>query len=99
MDERNTEPLSPRVYALKLHTAYVVGGVIAFALVTSLYTYSNIDDHHTNLAIKRSELDIANVANEHAKHDVEVARANEAAAMWNHMQCVPLAPPPAEKKP
>jgi hypothetical protein len=94
-DERNTEPLSERVYKLKIVTTMATGSALVLAALIGAFTYATIDLHRTDIAIKRGELDIANASTERAKHDSEAARANEATAMWNHMQCVQ----PAEKKP
>lgn len=93
MDERNTEPLSPRVYALKLHTAYVIGGALVLVNLAAIYAYVSVDANRTSIEIKRGEFDIANASSERARHESETAKENATAAMWNHMQCVP-----AEKK-
>ena len=99
-DERNFEPLSERVYNLKMTTTIVIGSVLVLAAIIGALLYASLDAHHTDIAIKRGELDIANASSERAKHDAETAKANEARAMWDHLheQLVRTPCPPAEKK-
>ena len=78
-DKRNIEPLSERVYKLKIARLIAIGALTVTALFGGIVEHRAILEHDASITIERAKV-------EQAKAAEGKARADEAHAMWEHMQ-------------